>query len=147
MALWHGQVGNCLWFYFSGKLTQETWREYIAVMREGIGREDAIVALTVAYRSESPSASMRKELAVFMNSHANAISALEASAFVTESALARGAMTAMQWISRRPFHEKTHGSIDAALAWLAGMAPGLDPGAVVDDMRRNIPGESYWAES
>ena len=99
-----------------------------------IGPEDVAFAptdrpsamFTVAHSPRMPSASHRKALAELAESELGP--RLQRHAIVSNSAIAQGVVTALSWLSRKPYEEKIFRTPTDAIAWLQERHPHVGEG-------------------
>ena len=95
--------------------------------------------LTVTFEAIPPNASERKLLADMLRSgDADRVSA---HAMVTDSALVRGVMTALDWVVKKPFKESAFADAREAVRWLATFTPELHVTEVVLAISAAVPAQ------
>lgn len=143
---WRGKSGPCWWSYFTGTISKDDWDQYLQMCRElvaGVMNERSVV-LAMAYRSTSPTAPQRGALADLLKQYEAQFQRLEAFALVSDSAIVRGTVTAINWLTHKPFPEKVFGDPREALDWLHGVEPGVRPQKVIADMAHVISPDLLW---
>lgn len=128
MPISQGRIQHCMWSVISGTFSDDEWSEYVEGMRrdlEAVERETrgALGLLTVAVQCDPPTATQRKAIADLRRSELGGL--VQAHAFVTESVLLRGGLTAINWLADRSFEEKVFGNVDPAIGWLATKYAGI----------------------
>lgn len=106
---------------YDGEITDDEFRrhldEYAALVRRG-RRYGAVFDATRAAR---PSATQRRMMAEFINAREAELSRVcVGGAFVIDSPLIRGAMTAILWVASMPFPHTVVSSEAEALGWVRG---------------------------
>jgi len=132
-----GSLPACLWSVHTGSVTDEDWSAYVG--RIGDAPEEyraGACILTVVVRGQRPSAVQRRQLADVIETVPEG---LFAHAFVTDSAAIRGVLTALQWLIRKPYVEKSFVRVPPALHWAKETVRGLDPDAVVAALTAEVP--------
>lgn len=138
MTIWTGRVGSCTWTYGHGKINPGEWDTFIAGLRRSLTTEPRpITMLTVTHEAVPPNAAERKLLADLLRS--GAADRVLAHALVTDSALVRGVLTALDWLVKKPFKETAFADPREAVRWLAGFAPDLHVTEVVLGIRAVVP--------
>lgn len=119
-SLGYGQVGSCF-IYASSKSPPAAadWETYIAFFRKALSAPggpplmDGTLTVLVYERTSGPNAAQRKQLN-------DLVSALPLRvAVVTNSAIARGVLTAMSWFAKgKGYHPFTPDEVEQALEFL-----------------------------
>lgn len=139
---WEGLDGRVGWSYFGVKLTQDDWDRYVAhhlaLANSGATR---LSLMTIARAPNPPNAHMRRQISELIEEQSHILDRVNANAMVLDSALARGALTAINWISPKPFHEKTFKHFADAAVWLAAVDPMADVAALRQAIEAAVPPE------
>ncbi|MFH1809970.1 MAG: STAS/SEC14 domain-containing protein [Pseudomonadota bacterium] len=142
MTAWNGLAGGVCWTCFHGSLDAKGWQSDVdhlaSLVDTGL---EHIAILMVVSQSESPTAPQRKQIADFMQRNAEALRKVKANAMVMDSAMARGALTALSWLFKKPFEEKVFSTFDAALDWLVQKDAGVVPAALRADLSLRVPAD------
>lgn len=139
MTLKTGRVGNCFWSFNAGQFSAEDHARRIAYMKSfGAAAAPGTTVFNVLHDVPRPSAVERGEMSDAVNA-APSLSHVLGHAFVTNSAVARGALTAINWLIKNRMPEKTFSNPDEGLAWLAKQDPSLDVAAVKAAMLKECP--------
>jgi hypothetical protein len=118
-----GLVGRWSVYYFSGDTDDALWQDYLERSRQGYARvQQGDVAITIAVHGARPSPVQRKQLVALIE-ELGGLSKFSRHAFLTDSALSFGANTAINWVTRKAFEEKSFLDPRAALAWLSSVHP------------------------
>lgn len=142
----NGSNDACWWHYTCGAVDEQGWDEYLVHIRNfAVATSHAGLLLTIAYRSPGPNAEQRKKLAALLNEY-DSKHIVKAHAFVTDSMVARGALTALGWLTPRPFPERVFKNPPAALAWLHSVEPRCDPDEPWQEITAAVPAEALWTE-
>jgi hypothetical protein len=141
MAVWTGQSSDCLWTFFTGDISAADWKQSIDHFKQRINGPDLLpgAGLTVSFKAAPPSSIQRQQLSAFLAANEAVLRDIRGTAFITESALARGAFTALNWLYQKPFREKVFGDLWRALLWLQEIDSKVHPAQVVADMQQKIP--------
>ena len=138
MAIFTGRVANCLWTYGHGKLSTAEWEAFVSGQRRVLrSAPRPTTMLTVTHEAVPPNANERKLLAEMLRS-GDADSIL-GHAMVTDSALVRGVLTALDWVVKKPFKESVFGDAREAIRWLATITPELRVTEVVLAITASVP--------
>lgn len=140
MTVWVGESAHCIWTFISGEISAYDWDRYIEHLRSNIDKPILTPrsGLGMSYQAGVPNSAQRKQLAEFLHGNDLKLRAVRGYAFVTESSLARGALTALNWVYKKPFEEKVFSTIQGGLRWLQGINPGVDPQQVIADIRVHV---------
>lgn len=126
-GIWSGREADVFWAYVHGEFSDATFAGYIATLQATFGPADRPSAmLTIAHSPRMPSASHRKTLAQLAESELGP--RLRSHAIVSDSAIAQGVVTALNWLTRKPYEEKIFRTTAEALDWLRERHPRLNPG-------------------
>jgi hypothetical protein len=144
-GFWSGRVGRLWWFHYTGPCTDETWRQYLALVGRMVdsGRDSSLVFF--AHHAGAPGAVQRKELADFVQKNMKALERLDRFALVIDSVVHRGALTAINWLVKKPFEERVFNSPLSAIKWLTEKHPELEPEAVRMAIASQVPRHSLWS--
>jgi hypothetical protein len=138
MTIWIGRVGSCTWTYGHGKINAGEWDKFIVGLRGSLTTApQPTTMLTVTHDAVPPNAAERKLLADLLRS--GAADRIVAHALVTDSALIRGVMTALDWLVKKPFKESAFADPREAVRWLATFTPDLHVTEVVLGLRAVVP--------
>jgi len=124
MPIWMGRAKDCTWSYTVGKLTTAEWGTFVATLRDELTRPpQASTILTVTHQVTPPNADQRKLLADLLRS--GAADKVKAHAFVTDSRIAQGVLTALDWLVKKPYKESVFTDARDSVRWLATFSPEL----------------------
>jgi hypothetical protein len=146
MSIWVGDTNGCLWFYFNGELTQDDWDRYMDHLELHTRPEVEPIETTmiISYRSGSPTPPMRRRVAEFMRNNKQLIAHLRGNAMVTESALSRSSLIALNWLFKKPFPERVFSRPIPALRWLSEISVLACGEEIWGEIARVVPGEVLW---
>jgi hypothetical protein len=145
MPFYHGTDGAFAWFYLHGTVTDADWNQYLETIEHGMAENTTTVSLTIAYQATLPTPIQRRRLADLVSREAMRQDlSLKALAFATDSSLARGALTAINWLVKKPFPEKVFGNPVKAIEWLATITPGLNARAAWARIGSRLPEAQRW---
>jgi hypothetical protein len=144
MPHWCGEVGACWWDYFQGEMRDSDWSGYIAHLERFSRSGLTGVFLNVAYNSNPPSAAHRRRLAETAAQHPDTPKRVMAGAHAMNSTMARGALTAINWVFRKPYPERVVATPTEALDWLGQQTPDLDLAAIRKAIKDTVPPQAYW---
>lgn len=142
VMFFYGQSGNATWYYH----TQTTvhWDDFIKVSAAGFANaRPGDVTITIAFKVDPPNAPQRKKLSDLLNANPD-VKKVAYHAFVTDSRLTASVNTAVNWISNKPWQEKTIVAPPAAFEWLARVSPNFDSKGVSADILARVPPEHLW---
>lgn len=122
-----------------GEFSEADFDAYIDNVRGHSRAVGATVVFDVSHGIQTPTALQRKALTKAVAAIANK-DHIVAHAVVTNSAIARGVLTAVNWFVQPPFLERVFDSPTTAAAWCAAHAPELDPAALVAHIEEHVPG-------
>ena len=144
MSYWSGFHSGCWWSYFEGQITEMDWESFLAFSRRSYtkGRPGDVI-LTIPYRASAPSPLMRQELAKLIDVTRGG-NPITHHAFATDSRLILAINTAINWLSRKPYQERTFGDPAEAIAWLAQCNPAIHPAELAKKILATIPAGSRW---
>ena len=140
MEMAAGQRGPVHWTCLVGPGTASTWDAYVDhLLRDVAGQlAPGDIVLDVWHGCGPPPARIRDRFAKqFLVTPE--VRHVRAHVVVTNSGLTRGALTAINWLIKRPFEERVFASPEPAFAWLKDLAPDLDVDALMADMEKANP--------
>jgi hypothetical protein len=138
MPVWNGRVKQCIWSYTHGKLTTPEWEAFVVATREDLtAAPPATTMLTVTCDVTPPNANERKLLADLLRS--GAADRIIAHAFVTDSRIVQGVLTALEWLAKKPYKESVFTDVREATRWLATFAPELSVTEIVLAIHASVP--------
>jgi hypothetical protein len=121
-GIWVGAHGGVCWAYFHGDFSADEFQRYVEKVQASMAQPSfAGAMLTVAHSPKMPSATQRKQLTDLVTT--GAAEKLKRHAIVSDSVVARGVVTAMNWVARKPFEERIFATPEAAIAWLREQIP------------------------
>ena len=135
-----GSRPGCHWQCLIGPADEGTWTRYIdhmIALQKQVQPGD--VVLDLWFDAGRPSAADRARFTSEFSA-SPVVQRVRAHAVATNSPISRGILTAVNWVIKRPFDERLFATPDAALTWLATMAPDLNTDAVQADLDSAIPG-------
>jgi hypothetical protein len=126
-GVWFESIGPIFWGYFHGEYSDEGFASYIeaaeaAMLSPGFGG----AVLTIAHAPRMPNAMQRKSLAVLASRTGR--QHVTRHAISSDSRVARCVVTAMNWLTSKPFDERIFDSPHGALDWLSSGAPAVGEG-------------------
>jgi hypothetical protein len=140
-----GFTSGCYWFYSTGELTSEGWNKYIGGIDTACKMAPRITtALVISYQSGSPNSQQRVLVKEVCEANIEALKKLSGHAFVSDSGLVRGALTAVNWIFRKPFPEKVFSAPPGAFVWLESVAPEFNAEMVWREIVKVVPARDLW---
>jgi hypothetical protein len=134
-------AANCRWSYLTGEpFDEQLWRQYIQTCFELSQQLSArATMLTLGLSGALPPPSARRELARHLKQLDAKLLMFAGSAMVFDSALARGSLTAINWIVKKPYPEKVFADVNAALTWLSSLRAEFDAEAVWSSIESSVP--------
>ena len=144
MASAHGYLEPVTWTHFWGEMTDEDVRAYcdhhLARALEARAENRQILGLMFHSQAQPPNAAQRKMMAEAIEAHAETVSAhLPRFIYGFDSALARGTVTAISWLVKKPFAESVHKRASDALAEVRQHFPDADVDALWAQIRNEVP--------
>lgn len=110
--------GYC-WIYFKNEITDKDWEKGLRVLEEFMFNQSGHgVICTIALNGATISPAQRKLLKEHGDRNQKTFENVKAHAFVTDSLIIKGTLTALSWVIRKPFPEKVFGSYHEAIEWL-----------------------------
>ena len=144
MSYWSGRVGPCWWSYFEGQITQSDWNSFLHFSRQSYTIASAgDVILTVPFRATAPPLAMRRQLGSLIDETANT-NPITHHAFATDSSLVLMVNTAINWLSTKPYRERTFIRPTDALRWLGGVNRRVRPDEVRRAIAAAVPASRLW---
>lgn len=145
MPIWIGKSGPVLWSVHLDEVSKTDWAEYVGGVRSQVEALHAANArgalLTISWESSVPDANQRRLLAeTIRDTHSWR---LAVHGFVSDSVLARGALTAVAWLTKKPYEERAFGDALEAMTWIASSVEGVDVRAIVRDIKQGVPGRRW----
>ena len=124
-GIWFGIEDGVFWAAFRGRFSDDDFGRYLEAVPAAVGSSDFRgLMFTFAESPRMPSATQRKGLSDLVES--GVVSALERHAIASDSAITRGVVTAMNWVSSKPYDERIFPSPGAALRWLGELDPSVN---------------------
>lgn len=138
-----GTYQRCHWQCLHGAFDAESWDRYIAHMWSVHPRLEAgDVILDLWFDCGRPSPKAREQFtSSFMK--AGGLERVRGHAFVTNSALSRGVLTAVNWVVSRPFPEKLFATPHEAMPWLQTLDTRLDTAGLLTELQTKI---TTWSQ-
>jgi hypothetical protein len=140
MGLHHGIVDGVYWSHHDDKVSDEEWARYVDTTRAALeplrGSGKRLSILTLAQRVEPPNAKQRRALADVIQS--DLAQHVVRHAFLSDSVMLRGVLTALDWLVTKPYAERTFSDPMLALDWLHE-AQAFDRQAVIGAIRGTVP--------
>lgn len=140
MPLHFGSVGCCHYNVITAPADDQVWNEFVERMlqlAEIVQPGDVVIDLWHA--PGGPSSVQRDRFNSAFNASPS-VRLVKAHAFVATSTLARGALTAINWVIKRPFEEKTFARPAEGIAWLHAQQPAVDVAALERALQEQVPG-------
>lgn len=140
MELVTGRRGPVHWTCLVGETSASTWDAYVDHLLRDLAPALApgAIVLDIWHGCGSPPVRVRDRFArQFLVTPE--VRHVRAHAVVTDSAMTRGALTAINWVIKRPFEERVFGQPAGALTWLKELAPELDVAGLMADIEAASP--------
>lgn len=116
-GIWFGIEDGVFWAAFRGRFSDDDFGRYLEAVPAALGSSDFKgLMFTTADAPRMPSATQRKALSDLVES--GAVATLRRHAIASDSAITRGVVTAMNWVSSKPYDERIFPTPEAALVWL-----------------------------
>jgi len=137
---WQGKVDNCYWFHFA-TLTQNDWDEYLKFTKLTVSSKDSCRLILCSALSgwDIPSANQRLSLSNVIKDNTHLGTKPAGIAFVVDSSLIVGALTAVRWIVKTSCPEKISSNLFGAFDFFHKIDSTFSEKNVVSDMRKIIP--------
>ena len=135
-----GETSLCRWAFGQGPVERGDIDAFVAHIRGTVDRPGLVLVDILHNLTPAPAATDRRRIADAVNDVLVPCTAITGHAVVLNSAIALGAVTAMNWAVKTPFPEATFSSPERALAWARSRSPALDESAVLAAWRAQIPG-------
>jgi hypothetical protein len=133
-------VGDCAYSVVVGPFSEQEYRLYLDHLGAVVNNlHPGVVVLDCLFQIPRPTPLQRQAIGEVVN-QARTPELVAGHAVVTSSAAGRGALTAINWVVRKPFPEKVFGKPGDALAWLHERNPRVSPEAVMQELHTRVPG-------
>lgn len=146
MPIWLGRTGNLQWSVHHAAVAMNDWERYVDAVRQfldDLHAEDKYGAvITFAWQSPAPDAHRRKLLAAAIQGGEHA-KRNRAHAFVTDSLMLRGVLTALDWLVAKPYEEKIFSAPTEAVEWIVRKTTDVSAHDLMREMRKAVPPE-HW---
>ena len=154
MGLVTGFVEPVMWASLLVHSTDDEVEAYIDQFIQGIhwaqANDTQFVALVLFHRSTGPNSVQRKRMAEGIREYNDDLAKrLIGVSYAFDSAVLRGAVTAISWIVREPFKEKVFSRPRDAAKHLRLWLPSIDPGSVLAEVKASLPDEhrdAIWGQ-
>lgn len=134
MTHWFGRFGPVSWSVVSGNVTPDVFDAFCDHLEALAKRQDpGQLVLDIFHDISRPTAIQRQRAANILANAPN-LKLVAGHAFVTNSVVGRGALTAINWMFKKEFPERVFPNPPDAMAWLAQQNPALVPG----DLARHL---------
>lgn len=144
MSYFNGCYGACWWSYFEGEIDQKDWDRFVEFSRRSYTKgKPGDVILTIPFSTTPPSALQRRQVAELVE-ETRATNPIRHHAFATDSKVLLAINTAINWLSRKPYEERTFADPKEAAAWLASCNPGVDAVGLIKHIQANVPAAQRW---
>lgn len=139
MSFHCGELPGVSWACVVGEASDETLEAFVAQL-ERVGRRSlpGHVVLDLMHDVPLPNPLQRQRLTEAVQK-VTARGGVGGHALVTNSTIARGVLSAINWFVRPAFPERTFREPKAAVAWLCSLNPKLDGDALLADIERHAP--------
>lgn len=143
MPVWTGAAAQCFWSYHTGARDKDGWNGFVADLASFLKQAaPGCVALTITCKTPPPGALERARIKSVLAS--KDAEKLRAHAFVTDSVVLRGTLTALDWVLKKPYTEKVFASPREAFEWLAAVQPSLPIDIVRQSYLDKVPAHAQW---
>jgi len=134
-----GETGLCRWMCGSGTIAPGEVDIFVAHIR-GTRPRPGLVMVDLVHDISTPSAADRRHIAEAVRTVLSTSPDIAGHALISNSAVARGVMTAINWVAKTPFPEGTFSTPADGLAWAAQRSPTIDPAAMLAVLHEQVPG-------
>lgn len=130
----------------SGNITTAEWDEWV----DGLGQfwatcEPGCFMFEVLYNASVPNGPMRRKLAETMNKASEEqLSQIAAQALLVNSAPMRGAITAVNWITSRPYPQRVFGTSKDAIDWIGKRVEQKHVQEMLKQMKEVLPADQAY---
>lgn len=135
MPIVHRNSLQWLWYYAEGPFQEEDWDRWLKALKRFGDRcaKPSVVFVMIKKGAQAPTPLQRERIAAVIKNKAN--DNIIAVALVLEAALARGMVTAVGWIARPSYKQKTFSKVkDDVWDWLRQFASD----AIVNQLKKDF---------
>ncbi len=146
MSFHCGLTGSCRWTCLIGDISIEDQAGFLENLRTTIALAvPGQLILDILHGVSMPNAVQRKQIADVIASAPN-LELVAGHAFVSNSSVGRGVLTAINWFLPAKFEEEIFSNPESARVWLMTRDPALDGTSLLRDIARAVPGfdELRW---
>jgi hypothetical protein len=133
-----GETGLCRWSCVRGELGPGDIATFVGHIR-GTRARPGLVMVDIAHDITAPRAAERRDIADAVRDCLAGTTGIAGHVLVSNSAVARGVLTAINWVVKTPFPEHVASSPEAGLAWAKQQSPELDVDATLQAIARQVP--------
>lgn len=137
-----GRVGPCWWIVTQGVVTPDIHAQIVQTTRAWTASTTPSCLLHIAHDVTPPSAAERSELASVVRNSSPLY--LRGFALVTNSALVRGALMAINWMAKSDVKQGVFAKPKDGLSWLRERHPDVDVDAVEAAVVAAAPRYPTW---
>lgn len=133
-----GETGLCRWSCVRGELGPGDLATFVGHIR-GTRTRPGLVMVDITHDISPPTAAERRDIADAVRDCLAGTTGIAGHVVVSNSAVARGVLTAVNWMVKTPFPEHVASSPEAGLAWARKHSPELDVDATMKAIAREVP--------
>lgn len=139
MRIVSGMHQRCHWHVLVGPAHGDEWEQYFASLRATVGHlEPGDLLLDIWHDTGRASAPERQRFTTWF-AQTKEIERVRGHAFVTNSAVSRGLLTAVNWVVKPSFAERACSTPTEGLSWLHKLRTDLDIEALTRSIREAAP--------
>jgi hypothetical protein len=133
-----GETGLVRWSCVRGELGPGDLEAFVGHIR-GTRTRRGLVMFDVTHDISAPTAAERREIADAVRDCLAGTTGIAGHVVVSNSAVARGVLTAVNWMVKTPFPEHVASSPEAGLAWAKKHSPEVDADGLLQALARLVP--------
>jgi hypothetical protein len=133
-----GETGLVRWSCVRGELGPGDLEAFVGHIR-GTRTRPGLVMVDITHDISAPTAAHRREIADAVRDCLAGTTGIAGHVVVSNSAVARGVLTAVNWMVKTPFPECVASSPEAGFAWAKKHSPDLDVDVVLKTIARQVP--------
>jgi hypothetical protein len=135
----YGMQQRCHWHVLVGAAHHDDWERYFSSLCAMVAHlELGDLLLDIWHDTGRPSPPQRQQFTTWFG-QTKEVERVRGHAFVTNSAVSRGLLTAVNWVVKPPFNERACSSPTEGLSWLRQLRTDLDPEALSASMSSSAP--------
>jgi len=133
-----GETGLIRWSCVRGDLGPDDIDAFVGHLR-GTRSRPGLIMFDITHDISPPTAPERRDIADAVRDTLASTSGIAGHVVVSNSAVARGVLTAINWMVKTPFPEHVASSPTAGLVWAKQQSPELDVDAFQEAVAHEVP--------